>query len=78
MTSGSGSGRGLTPVRVRAWALELTFRAGAAARGPLLRPVTAVLQAGSVMPGQVGGLLDFLFHPHLRLGTVGTQEGTEF
>lgn len=43
---------------------------------PLFRDV--VLQAGSLMPTQVGGLLDFLFYPHLRLGVTGTGEWPEF
>ena len=40
---------------------------------PLSRDV--VLQAGSLMPAQVGGLLDLLFYPHLRLGIAGTGRG---
>lgn len=40
---------------------------------PLFRDV--VLQAGSLVPAQVGGLLDLLFYPHLRLGIAGTGRG---
>ena len=39
---------------------------------PLFRDVA--LQVGSLMPAQVGGLLDLLFYPHLRLGVAGTGE----